>query len=548
MVPTALPRHALLVALLVGSTPAQATEYHVAEGGAGTGTAADPFGTIQEGLDAAQPGDTVIVAAGTYTESLQTVRDGIDGAPIVLRGDTTDGPVVVTTSGRVLRVDHAHAVFEDLVVDGQYGDADAVDVNDGAHHLVLRRCEVVHSGRDCVDMGAPTDVLIEGCLIHHCLNSDGGRTDAHGVTGGAVGRLTLRDTEIHSFSGDGVQFDPGRELPGWDDVVIEGCHIWLEPLPQAENGFAAGTVPGENAVDTKTHNDAPRASLVIRDSVFSGFRGGLISNMAALNLKENIDATLDRVTLWDNEIALRLRGPTSDHPAGSWVRAQNVVIYDVGAAVRYEDDIENLRLWHLTLGGDVIAPFVEASSDNSVLDVRNLLLLGTTLPAEAVGGSNLVVDGDAFVNAVGHDYHLEVGSPAIDQGEAIPEVTLDHDAVSRPQGAAPDVGAYEWCETCVPQTQVDAGVPQPQVDGGPQPQVDGGPADDPDSPSTGCGCHPTADLPPGGTILLLALWLALWLAHRIRPHRREPGCIDGLGDRLVDSRPLTTSPVSFRRL
>ncbi len=516
----ALLATALLATLVLLPPPALAAEYHVAPGGTGTGTEFDPFDTIAQGLDAAQPGDRVIVAAGTYSESLQTVRDGIEGAPIVLRGDTTDGPVVVTASGRVLRVDHAFITIEDLVFDGQYGDSDALDINDGANHLTLRRCEVRYSGRDCVDMGAPQDVLFVGCLIHHCLNSEGGRTDAHGITGGAVQKLTIRDTEIHSFSGDGVQFDPGRELPGWNDVLIEGCHIWLAPLPQPANGFATGTVPGENAVDTKTHNDAPRATLVIRDSTFSGFRNGLISNMAALNLKENIDALLDRITLRDNEIALRLRGPTSDRPAGSWVRAQNVVIYDAEVAVRYEDDLENLRLWHVTLGGDVATPFVEAAADNAQLDVRNLLILAATLPVEvqAPGNSGLAVDQTAFVDAAGHDYHLAAGSPAIDQGDSIAEVVLDRDAVSRPQGGAPDVGAYEWCDDCLPQTQLDAGTSSsPDAAPGTDPDAS---TDDPDAgtdpgqPDAGCGCQHASDAPASAVLILLGL--CLWLGLRRR--------------------------------
>lgn len=487
----------LLAAQPILSAPSQAADYHVSPGGTGAGTSSDPFGTIGQGLDAAQPGDTVIVTAGTYEESLQTVRDGVEGAPIVLRGDTTDGDVIVTTSGRVLRVDHAHLVVEDLVLDGQYGDADAVDINDDAHFLILRRCEVRHAGRDCVDMGAPQDVLIEECLIHHCLNATDGRTDAHGVTGGAMQRLTIRDTEIHSFSGDGVQLDPGRDLPGWDDLVIEGCRIWLAPLPQAANGFAAGTVPGENAVDTKTHNDAPRATLIIRDTAISGFRAGMINNMAALNLKENIDALLARVTLWDNEIALRLRGPTTDHPAGAWVQAQNVVIYDSDVAVRYEDDIENLRLWHVTIGGDVGEAFDEASADNSVVDVRNLLILASGLPAEAQGGANLAVDAAAFVDAAGHDYHLADGSPAIDQGETISEVELDRDAVDRPAGDAPDVGAYEWCNGCSPVTQLD-----------------GGPGNPVDSPDAGCGCQHATNKTVARTTAWLWLLLGLWLLFR----------------------------------
>jgi hypothetical protein len=259
---------------------------------------------------------------------------------------------------------------------------------------------------------------------------------------GAVRNLTIRDTEIHTFSGDGVQVDPGRGAPGWTDVTIEGCRIWLAPLEAAENGFRAGTVPGENALDTKAGPAFGRARITVRDTTAWGYRGGLINNMAAFNLKENIDAVLDRVTVYDSQIAFRLRGPNARGP-GARVRVQNAVVYDADTAFRYEDDIEDLRIWHVTVGAGVDRLFRSGTSPRSVVDVRNFLVLGAELPAQASGPSNLAVPASAFVDAAAHDYRLAAGSPAIGQGVRIPEVPHDRLGVQRPQGSTVDVGAYE---------------------------------------------------------------------------------------------------------
>ena len=70
-------------------------------------------------------------------------------------------------------------------------------------------------------------------------------------------------------------------------------------------------MPGENAIDTKAASTNLRSRLIVRDTIASGFRAGLISNMAAFNFKEYVDVTVDGVTVSDSEIAFRLRGPAT---------------------------------------------------------------------------------------------------------------------------------------------------------------------------------------------------------------------------------------------
>ena len=121
---------------------------------------------------------------------------------------------------------------------------------------------------------------------------------------------------------------------------------------------------------------------------------------------------------------------------------KNAVVYDVTTAFRYEDNIQNLRIWNSTVGRNVTRTFLAASAPNATLDVRNLLSM-PALTAEAKPSSNLRVTATSFVDASAHDYHLAPGSPAIDSGERLSEVTIDRDGVARPQGSRPRRGAYE---------------------------------------------------------------------------------------------------------
>jgi hypothetical protein len=413
-----------------------ATEWFVAADQNGTGTSPEPFGRIQQALDAARPGDVVSIRPGVYIETLRTVRDGAYGAPIVVRG--VPGAVIVTARDTVLTIEHAHHVFDGIIFDAQYAQNDAVKVRTAAHYLVLRRLEIRRSTRDCVDMASPHDVLIERSLIHHCLNAAAGRTDAHAVVAGAIQNLTIRDSEFHTFSGDGLQLDPARAAPGWNHVTLERCVFWLRPLEEPENGFGVGVVPGENAVDTKTSTSSGRGSITIRDTVASGFRSPLVRHMAAFNLKELVHAVIDRVTVTDSEIAFRLRGP-------ALVDIQNAVVDRVDIAVRYEDNIERIHLWNSTFGR-VGRAFHRAEAFKDAFHTRNLLFLADELPEEVTGPGNLAVGPQAFRDAERGDYRLAAGSPAVDAGAQI-NVVVDRDGIRRPYGAGYDVGAFERADS-----------------------------------------------------------------------------------------------------
>jgi hypothetical protein len=190
-----------------------------------------------------------------------------------------------------------------------------------------------------------------GCHIHHVLNSTFlEQKDAHGITGRPL-NLVISNTEISHVSGDAIQFDPSRknEPYPWDDVIVENSFLWTGPLDADYAEFKKGERPGENAFDSKTHPDAPRARVVFRNTLFKGWGHGQIGNGAALNLKEKVHATIEKCVFVDNDIAFRCRGTLGS----AWATVKDVAVYSTTRVFRLEQRVRNVRISGLALGEGV---------------------------------------------------------------------------------------------------------------------------------------------------------------------------------------------------
>ena len=398
-----------------------------------------PFSELQAGIDAAQPGDVVRVRPGTYA-AIQTRTDGSRQGWITIRSEERR-QAIIEADGTALEFTHDFHRFEGMVFDSTYGGGDGLE--GGAANVEFIDVEVMHTTGDCIDLRDSSDVLIEGCEIHHCIAEfdPDNNADSHGVTGDSVIGLTIRDSEISMLTGDAVQLSPGRDP--WDRLLVEDTVMWSGPLDEAVNGWQQGQPIGENAFDSKVgealNGAGARPTATFVNVVAYGWRGA-ISNQAAFNTKEEVDFVLDRATIYDSEIAGRLRGPAS-------VRWQNVVIHDVDIAFRFEDELPQPEIYNTTFGGGIGTPMTDAGGEPNGPTFENLLFLADALPELVDGGaSNLAVGVEVFEDATAHDYRLVMDSAPMDAGVDVPVVDRDRIGVSRPFGDAYDVGAFEWTD------------------------------------------------------------------------------------------------------
>ncbi|KRB51773.1 hypothetical protein ASE04_09565 [Rhizobium sp. Root708] len=146
------------IALLgAGITAARAetiTVSPVAKGGEGM--------TIQQALDKAQPGDTIMLAPGTYLQDLRSVRDGQQGRAIVIKGSRSS---IVSGGGqpRVIEINHDFIELRGFTVDGHFEAANTKDSyrdkliyvignqpGRGPNGLKILNMDIRNAGGECV--------------------------------------------------------------------------------------------------------------------------------------------------------------------------------------------------------------------------------------------------------------------------------------------------------------------------------------------------------------------------------------------------------------
>lgn len=92
--------------------------------------------TVQQGIAAAQPGDTVLVAAGSYVEDIETVRAGTAENRI-----TIDGQNVATV--RQINFKHPYVTIQGFAVEGKNVALQAAAwFHVGAHYCILEDCQI----------------------------------------------------------------------------------------------------------------------------------------------------------------------------------------------------------------------------------------------------------------------------------------------------------------------------------------------------------------------------------------------------------------------
>jgi hypothetical protein len=384
-------------------------------------------------------------------------------------------------------------------------DQDAIHVDGGAW-IRIEGFAVTHAARAGISAIDCDHVTVRGNHVD--------QNGKWGVFSAFCDDLVVEGNELsRSGTQHGVYASNSADRP-----VIRGNYIWGNAMcgvhlngdiSQGGDGVISGAVIENNLIRDNGRlggsaiNGDGIANAVIRNNVLDGNHASGISlyqidGGAPSTGNQVINNTVRMAS--DARWALNIQNGSTDNTV------RNNILLDANPSNGAIDVCSGCMTGMLSDHNAVVGRF---SIDGSVMD-----LAGWRSQTGNDIASFAATDSDLFADAAAGNLALRTGAPAIDTGEPTGAPDVDIAGTSRPQGAAIDIGAYEYCDGACTGSGSGSGSGSDPGSGG-----DGGSAGtggDSGSPlpgqSSGCGVGGENGL--GG-----ALVVALLLARRRRAFR-----------------------------
>lgn len=400
--------------------------YYVSASGSDSnpGTATQPWRTLQKAVDTIAAGDTVLVGAGTYA-GCRIGRSGAPGGPKTLRAQSGTRPVInapgpSNAHGGIIEIENYSATVTNWIIDGfelANSPHAGVDIR-GTDYITVQNCYVHNSAAG----GRATGIFLAFSDHPSILNNETAYNSEHGVYQSNSGDYpTIRGNTIHHNKMAGVHMNGDLSMGGDGTIsygVIDGNAIY-------ENGTAGGSAinmdgASDNVVKNNLiyNNHASGISLFKADGASGSSRNRIYNNTI-------VQASGSR---WCINI------PKNGSPVGNLIR--NNILYHPDSAKG------SISVYSASSSG-FASDYNIVVNRFSVNDQTSIISLSQWRPYGYDLHSTIATPTALFVNPSTNDYHLRSGSPAIDTGTALAEVTTDFAETARPQGAAYDIGAYE---------------------------------------------------------------------------------------------------------
>ncbi len=478
----------------ITSVFAQGNTYYVSNSGndANDGSKYAPIATFQKANTLLEPGDTLVVMAGTYTEQLKVTVNGTAEMPITITGQDT----------------------AQAVIDGQDRQVGAVDVL--GQYVVVENLEVTNSGNMCVNLVGENST-VRGLTVHDCYGH-GIYTD---VANTVIDSNVVYDTNMENAArkmssgwGSAIKVRVG----GRNNVISNNTiyHNYGEGIA-VTRGLGA-VVSGNTLYDNYSINlyiDNSKDVIVEKNFAYCNTNTGFERNgnpAIAYAVGEEYysgwGAQVENITFKNNIGAFCYKG-------FAWWGS------DVGGGMKNVDVLYN-TFW----GSTSTAISIAYNSQNANNDIGNNIVYqpeGKIGWVENKSGINMFNNfwvnksPDAWMNVAGigdmtgdirlastpsrvdaTSYRLSQYSPAIGKASDVASVIVDFENKQRRTvDTGTDIGAIEFVGDTVLVTPIPSPIPSPTVVPSPVPTKEPSPEPSPEvSPSPSPTVEPTKEPTP----------------------------------------------------